>query len=129
MEFIGVLLSWISKWYKSGDCNRHRRIGFLFTLFVSIYWMIWFLYAGFYWLASHSIVNIYFGIRGTKNNKKEKVMAGSLTETEREKVFRDECPDCGGKLVNSRRGMQETRNCLGCDSVFVMIPKIDIKRG
>lgn len=68
IQFIGVLLAWISKWYKSNRHRHHRRIGFLLTLFVATYFMIYFLYLKFWWLALYNVTNIFFGLRGTKNN-------------------------------------------------------------
>ena len=59
----------------------------------------------------------------------ENLKGDGITAREKEKVFNHECPDCGGQLINSRRGMEETRICNKCKSVFILVPRTDIKRG
>ena len=69
IEFIGVLLAWVCKWYKSSKYKRSRFIGFLFTLSVAIYWSIYFIHYEFWWLAVYNISNIFFALRGLNNNQ------------------------------------------------------------
>ena len=68
-EFIGVVISWVSKWYKTGDNNKSRYIGFYLSIAVSLFWAIYFALSGMPWLALNSLGVICLAIRGIVNNK------------------------------------------------------------
>ncbi len=68
-EFIGVLLSWVSKWYKSGKSNKSRYLGFYMSIAVSIFWLVYFALAGMPWLTLNSLGVICLATRGVWNNK------------------------------------------------------------
>lgn len=69
MECIGVIIALVAKWYKSGWGNKHRRIGFIISVFVQSYWAIYFLHSSLWWLAAYNILNIGLAFRGIRNNK------------------------------------------------------------
>ena len=63
-EFIGVALSWVSKWYKSGSNNKSRYIGFYLSIAVSLFWAVYFTLSGMPWLTLNSIGVIGMAVRG-----------------------------------------------------------------
>ena len=68
-EFIGVILSWVAKWYKSGKNNKSRYLGFYLSIGVSLLWVVYFALAGMPWLTLNSIGVICFAARGIWNNR------------------------------------------------------------
>lgn len=68
-EFFGVSFSWVAKWYKSGDNNKSRWIGFCLSIAVSVFWLGYFALSGMPWLALNSLGVIGIAIRGMSNNK------------------------------------------------------------
>lgn len=68
-EFINVMISWLTKWYKTADNNKHRRLGFCLSLLCSVLWCIYFYMHEQYWIALNAFVNLSFACRGIKNNK------------------------------------------------------------
>ena len=70
-EFIGVALSWVAKWYKSGGSNNSRYFGFALSIAVTLFWAVYFAMSGMPWLVLNSVGVICFAIRGVLNNKRE----------------------------------------------------------
>lgn len=68
-EFIGVLISWVSKWYKTGDNDRSRVIGFSLSIAVSLFWAVYFFLSDMPWLMLNSLGVICLAVRGIFNNK------------------------------------------------------------
>ena len=68
LEWIGVVISWNSKWLKASDARRMRKIGFIVAQIVNIYWGVLFSTTGQYALVFNAIVNSIIAFRGIKNN-------------------------------------------------------------
>jgi hypothetical protein len=69
MECVGVIIALISKWYKSGWGNKHRRIGFMMSVFVQGYWATYFLCNNLWWLMAYNILSVCLSVRGIRNNR------------------------------------------------------------
>lgn len=73
MEFFGVLVSICTKWFKSSALEKHRKTGFILTLMLSVYWIVFFILNEQYWLSFHSVTTFSMAVRGVfNNNKKQK---------------------------------------------------------
>ena len=69
IEAFGVLIAVINKWYKSSRFQKHRYVGFIGTVFVAIYWSIYFGFQSMWWLAIYNVLNLVIAVRGVKNNR------------------------------------------------------------
>jgi hypothetical protein len=70
-EFIGVAISWVAKWYKSGCNNNSRLIGFTLSIAVSLFWAVYFFLSDMPWLTLNSLGVIGMAVRGILNNKSD----------------------------------------------------------
>ena len=68
LEWFGVLISWVAKWFKASGKINFRKIGFWAGGIISIYWGFFFLYQGQYGLVANAMVNLIIVARGIKNN-------------------------------------------------------------
>ena len=68
-EIINVIITNISKWFKSSGRKNYRRIGFYMSLIVSLLWVVYFSNHKQYCLASNSLVTIFMAVRGIGNNE------------------------------------------------------------
>ena len=70
IEFLAVCLTWVSKWYKSGETNNKRWLGFCLNVVTSVVWIAFFIWHEQYWLSLNSAVTIGICFRGIKNNQR-----------------------------------------------------------
>ena len=72
-ELFNVILTNITKWYKSGKTDSSRKFGFCLSAMVSILWIMYFCGCEQYWLAGNSTITIVLAMRGVYNNRKEQI--------------------------------------------------------
>ena len=68
-EAIGVVLHIAIKYLKSSALRRSRKIGFMLTIAIAIYFSVYFAGTGQYWLCGSSLANVVISVRGTVNNR------------------------------------------------------------
>ena len=68
MEWVGVIFSWVCKWYKASGNTNHRKTGFLLACGLNLFWGVYFFSTEQYGLVLHAIVGMYFIARGINNN-------------------------------------------------------------
>lgn len=67
-EWLGCAFSWLCKWCKASKGKRARKIGFILSCILNVYWGFYFCCEGQYGLVVNAFVNMSILVRGIKNN-------------------------------------------------------------
>jgi hypothetical protein len=72
LEWVGVVISWLVKWFKASDKMDVRKLGYYVACFLNVYWGYYFFKQGQYGFVTNAVVNMLIVARGIRNNTRRR---------------------------------------------------------